>query len=243
MDAGTPTKEKNEVIFVKLREKITFYILLMLSMLVISSAAYAADLLPNPDRKGSVTVMMKDQGKPVAGGQLKLYQIADVKNDGVNLTFEYVSDFKDCREALTDLKREKIAENIASYAIKNELPYRSLEIDENGRAYADNLTIGLYLIAQDQPAKGYAPVNSFFVMIPVAEKNGLIYDVDATPKVGTLIPDSPKPTDTPAPTPTPTTPPGPLPQTGQVWWPLPFLILSGICFFILGCAMKRNKDS
>lgn len=33
-----------------------------------------------------------------------------------------------------------------------------------------------------------------------------------------------------------------LPQTGQLWWPLPVLILLGIIFFVVGVRMNRNEE-
>lgn len=73
---------------------------------------------------------------------------------------------------------------------------------------------------------------------------------------------SPGTTTTPTPTPTTTNPPtkttntpgkpanhvttlektvGKLPQTGQLWWPLPLLIAAGAALIIGGCLMKKKK--
>ena len=45
------------------------------------------------------------------------------------------------------------------------------------------------------------------------------------------------------------TPPGPtdpakpsLPQTGQVWWPVPVLLMCGLLFIIIGLICRRRSD-
>lgn len=47
------------------------------------------------------------------------------------------------------------------------------------------------------------------------------------------------PTPTPAPTPTPTPDKPKLPQTGQLWWPVPLLMVCGLLCLIVGAAMKK----
>jgi len=41
--------------------------------------------------------------------------------------------------------------------------------------------------------------------------------------------------------PTPTLPPK-LPQTGQVWWPVPLLISGGIVLILLGVVRRRGDE-
>ena len=49
------------------------------------------------------------------------------------------------------------------------------------------------------------------------------------------------PTDTDEPT-TPATPTGPiLPQTGQLWWPVPALIAAGLLLVVLGLLRRRSE--
>ena len=52
------------------------------------------------------------------------------------------------------------------------------------------------------------------------------------------IPDEPTPTTKPD---TPTTPGKPtLPQTGQLWWPVPVLIAAGLLFIVIGLLRRRG---
>lgn len=54
---------------------------------------------------------------------------------------------------------------------------------------------------------------------------------------------SPTPTPTVSPSPTPTNTPVPtLPQTGQLWWPVPVLVWMGLVLIILGLVRRRSDD-
>ena len=54
----------------------------------------------------------------------------------------------------------------------------------------------------------------------------------------------PRPTCTPKPTkkPRPTKDPSVLPQTGQLWWPVPALMSSGVLLVMLGLIRRRGDD-
>jgi len=48
--------------------------------------------------------------------------------------------------------------------------------------------------------------------------------------------------DEPGPTPPPDTPPGKLPQTGQMWWPVPMLVSIGLLFIVIGLIRRRGNN-
>ena len=48
--------------------------------------------------------------------------------------------------------------------------------------------------------------------------------------------------DTPTPTPTPIPPEKKLPQTGQLWWPVPALLCAGLLCVALGIARRKEND-
>ena len=55
------------------------------------------------------------------------------------------------------------------------------------------------------------------------------------------IPDDPTPEAPLPPDPTKPTPSGPtLPQTGQVWWPVPFLLMTGLLLLAVGLFRRRT---
>lgn len=82
-------------------------------------------------------------------------------------------------------------------------------VDEEGYADFTKLPQGLYLVMQTEASHGYEAIKPFLVSIPLPDGDSWIYDVDATPKVGATIPDTPEtPPDTPeTPPDTPDTPP------------------------------------
>lgn len=65
------------------------------------------------------------------------------------------------------------------------------------------------------------------------ERNGITFVI-----TNTALPDEPKP-------PKPSTPDKPsLPQTGQLWWPVPILLLVGLMLVVIGLFLrKRSKDN
>lgn len=51
---------------------------------------------------------------------------------------------------------------------------------------------------------------------------------------------TPKPTSKPTPTPTPKPPT--LPQTGQMWWPVPVLLCAGLMLIVIGLLRRRSAE-
>jgi LPXTG-motif cell wall-anchored protein len=52
------------------------------------------------------------------------------------------------------------------------------------------------------------------------------------------VPDEPSSTKKPKPTPPPEKPK--LPQTGQLWWPIPMLVCAGLLLIIIGLLRRRR---
>ena len=117
---------------------------------------------------------------------------------------------------------------------------------ENGACEFADLTPGLYLVMQTAASEGGVKINPFLVSIP--GENGS-YDIVATPKKGIEVPPTTTPKTTPTPTPgkpgTPGTPSSGsktvLPQTGQLWWPVPVLCGIGLALLVGGAVLKRKK--
>ncbi len=59
-----------------------------------------------------------------------------------------------------------------------------------------------------------------------------------------LVTNTATPETPPTPTPTPTPPSGKkLPQTGQLWWPVPVLAAAGLAFLVVGALVRRRRDN
>lgn len=100
----------------------------------------------------------------------------------------------------------------------------------DGTVRFDALEQGLYLVVQSGEFSNGETFAPFLVSLPDADGN---LTVDATPKM------SLKPTPSPNPTPTPT-PGKKLPQTGQLWWPVPVLAFVGLVSFAIGWLRKKH---
>ena len=225
----------------KLRIRLLMYMLVCF-MSIVPVNAYATEVMVPSEPKGSISVTIRDKNGPVAGGNLLVYQVLSVAVEEGEYYFGYTEAFEDCEVVLTELDADKInsgelAASYADYIKEKKIEGQSIAVDESGKAVAENLELGLYLILQNEAAKGYAPINPFLVLIPVIDGDNLIYDVDATPKVGTVTEEPDKPDDNP-----PSKPPGKLPQTGQLWWPVPILAVVGILFFAIGWKRRSNNS-
>lgn len=188
------------------------------------------------DRTGSILVTMEYEDEPVAGGSMTLYHVAVPVWQEDKYIFEYTNDFSDCLLSLDDLATQGAANDFVEYAIDHDLLGKKKEINEDGEVLFEDVKLGLYLLVQEDAAKGYFAASPFLISVPMNADEGWIYDVDATPKVA--LEREPEPS-------TPPTPPD-IPQTGQLKWPIPVLIVAGLALFAIGWALcfagRKRKD-
>lgn len=174
-------------------------LLLMLCLMVCCGlSAFATSANIQLDRTGTITVNLYDSqnDKPLSGGELTLYKVADVKRENGDLSFEYCGDFDGCGIELGDLTDSTLASRLQEY-LPQSAEGTAQTIDENGSVTFADLELGLYLVVQTKASAGYKPVNSFLVSLPMAEDGSWNYDVDASPKVGAYNPEEPDTPPTP----------------------------------------------
>ena len=224
--------------------------LLFLLALPLSAAAHA---VPDESRNGhcSITVSMTYQGKAVRGGTLALYKVGDVAEDGGNYSFVPAEEIQADIPKFGDIESPDLAGKLCKLESKLT-PVTDLhkKVGEDGNATFSDLTFGLYLVVQKTAASGYRKTAPFLVSVPYLYADEYQYDVTSQPKTDLEreVPTKPtgpttKPTKPTDPTTKPTKPTGPttkpttssgggkkLPQTGQLWWPVPVLACAG-----LGC--------
>ena len=133
--------------------------------------------------------------------------------------------------------------------------------DANGDLTLRGLEPALYLVLRTSAAPGNVRyrMDPLLVSVPLPQDGCLTYEVTITPKFAgegpaeTPAPPaatpspapgaSPAPTAAPTPAPQPTAAPGPaLPQTGQLNWPIPLLLVAGAALFMLGLALRRKQE-
>lgn len=210
-------------------------LLALLLLLCLPLSAAAAHPVPDLTRKGSITITMKYKGKPVSGGTLALYRVGDVHEDDGNYSFVPVKGL----EALdySDIQSPDLAKAAAKAVEEKKIAaVKTVTIGSSGTAEFSDLALGLYLVAQKTAASGYKMTASFLVSVPYLEDGAYVYNVKADPKTDLEREVKPTPTEKPS------TPSGggKLPQTGQLWWPVPVLICMGLGCIAVGLIHRRE---
>lgn len=206
--------------------------------------AYAHEV-PDMTKKGYIHITMQMNGEAVPGGTLTLYRAGVVDEDDGNYSFVPEEAFREWgdafgegnsfREAYSFGEEDffekgdsaRLAERLAEYVREQGMTGTTRKIGADGTVLFADLELGLYLLVQDAAAEGYNKAAPFLVGVPMTENESYIYDVDASPKVEL--------TKAPAEPEQPETPTGPkLPQTGQLNWPIPLLVVMGLCLLSAG---------
>ena len=213
--------------------------LLFLLGLPLSAAAHA---VPDESRNGhcSITVSMTYKGKAVRGGKLALYKVGDVAENDGNYSFVPVEAIRGDIPEFGDIESPELAGKLAKLEKKlTPVTADPVTVGKDGKATFSNLTFGLYLAVQKTAASGYRKIAPFLVSVPYLYRDEYQYELTSQPK--TDLEQEVKPTS----------PPssggggGKLPQTGQLWWPVPLLICAGLGCIAVGLFRRRedrNED-
>lgn len=225
----------------QLRKRLMALCFIMLFLCSWGYTAYAHEV-PDLSKKGSILVTMTYDGKTVPGGTLTLYPVGAIKEDDGNYSFALTGDFVGSGADLSDCSSDRLAKELANYAGTKKLPGTMGTIGKDGVVSFSNLTLGLYLLVQEDAADGYNKVDPFLVSVPMNENGAYIYEVNASPKVEVT-----KDTRV-SPTPTTSAPKTPevskdaiLPQTGQLNWPIPVLVILGLGLFSIGWLLRFGR--
>ena len=213
--------------------------LLFLLGLPLSAAAHP---VPDESRNGhcSITVSMTYKEKAVRGGKLALYKVGDVAENNGNYSFVPVKEIQADIPEFGDIQSPELAGKLAKLEKKlTPVTADPVTVGKDGKATFSDLTFGLYLVVQKTAASGYGKTKPFLVSLPYLYEGEYQYDVASQPK--TDLEREVKPT----------APPssggggGKLPQTGQLWWPVPVLACAGLGCIAVGLFRRRedrNED-
>lgn len=210
--------------------------LLALPLLLCLPLSAAAHAVPDESQDGhcSITITMTYKGKAVPSGTLALYKVGDVVEDDGNYSFVPVEAIKADISEFGDIQSADLAEKLAKLEKKlTSVTAKPVTIDKKGTATFSDLKFGLYLVVQKTAASGYGKTSPFLVSVPYLYKDEYKYNVTSQPK--TDLEREVKPT----------TPPssgggGKLPQTGQLWWPVPVLVCAGLGCIAVGLIRRRE---
>ena len=207
--------------------------LILLLCLPLSAAAHA---VPDESQNGhcSITITMTYKGKAVPGGTLALYKVGDVVEDDGNYSFVPVKAIQADIPKFGDIQSPDLAGKLAKLEKKlTSVTAKPVTIDKKGTATFPNLRFGLYLVVQKTAASGYGKTSPFLVSVPYLYKDEYKYNVTSQPK--TDLEREVKPTPPPS-----SGGGGKLPQTGQLWWPVPVLICMGLGCIAVGLIRRRE---
>ena len=214
--------------------------LLLLLELPLSAAAHP---VPDAQKDGqcSITVTMTYRGKALPGGTLALYKVGDVAEEDGNYSFVPVEAIWGDFAQFGDIQSPDLAGKLAKLE-KQLTPVTAdpVTVGKDGTATFSNLTFGLYLVVQKTAPAGYGKTAPFLVSLPYLYEGEYQYDVSSQPKTDLEREVPTKPTSPPT-KPTPSSGGGKLPQTGQLWWPVPVLTCGGLGCIVVGL-LRRRRD-
>ena len=190
--------------------------------------------LPDPDRTGSITISLCYDGQVLNSCSLTIRRVGQLVVGGADDQFGLTEPLREDGPALDDLADPALAQALAELAGEKQLPALTAEI-KDGLAIFPDLETGLYLVTQapENACKGFAPIQPFLISMPQWMDETYVYELTASPKVPLVSEPVTKPPATPS-------KPGDstLPQTGQLNWPVPMMILLGLSLFITGWLMR-----
>lgn len=208
-----------------------FSLLLALALLCCLPLTVYAHDVPQERNDCSIELLVRYDGENISGGTLTAVKVGYVDEEDGNYFFSRV--FDDVR--LDDVQTSGAVADLQKFYNTNKGNYdfyrQTVNVTE-GKGTFEGLPTGLYLIFQEKAANGYSKLNPFLVSVPYIENGEYQYHVKASIK--SELEREPEPTDPP-----PTTPDDPwLPQTGQLNWPVPLLVVSGLVLFTVGWALR-----
>lgn len=187
------------------------------------------------------------------GGNLVIYQVADIQTGDNGYYYNVLPDFENAgidfaqytgEEGQKEFEKNNSdwADKLDSYVKDHSIQPDRTEKFNKGYLEINDLSVGLYLIVQTEETDGYEKLNPFLVTLPRVENEEYVYSFDASLKMAVKAketPDNPPAPDKKNTAPTHTG--GKLPQTGQLWWPIPILLAAGAVLIIVGAVRRKNQ--
>lgn len=213
---------------------------MILVLLFLLSIITPIALAESVKKTGSIAVKMTFGGKGILGGNLLVYQVATAVDRDGNQMFILNQEFRqsgltdsDLSQELLQLHNDKNAKALTQ-AVSSATPLSTFDVVSENGITATDLPAGLYLLIQDQAAPGYELMTPFLISIP----NGGQYDVTAFEKMSPLVPKKNE-------TIIPNSPPvndSVLPFTGQLWWPVPLLLITGFSCLLFSFRWRKISE-
>ena len=197
---------------IKVLRRTTAYLLTLLLALFLTTAVGAAEPL-DPDRRGEIQITLKDHHGIVTGGAFTIWQVGELRLDGGVYHYVVTDAFSGSHLTLEKLTDPELPGKFLSWAKRKDFPGQTEEVDREGSVTFQDLDLGVYLVSQTRRSPGYYAAPAFLVTVPFETEDGIVYRVDASPKLELESRPS-KPDPTPKPSSEPLPKPSPKPTEG-----------------------------
>lgn len=223
----------------KLFKKLATVLMCAVILFALPLSAYARRPLVDQNQKGSISMDIMYDGKPVVGGTWTLYHVADIDyDDDGNLIWVKTEIFKGFPGDFNTMDLTVDSPGMRAYIEANDIWYGIEKYPDNGKLVYSDLTPGLYYICQWHNAPGFYRSGAFYITLPFFDGEKYIYDIEADIKTQ-IYPDG---QNYPTPPPSGPTPPPTIPDTGIVQWPVPVFAMCGIMLFAFGWYQFRKGE-
>ena len=176
-------------------------------------------------QKGSLSVVMQNRktNTKIPGGEVVLYQVAEITSKETEIQYEFTNGFENCGLKLDNLEDELLAEKLKAEIGASTVGVAQT-IGADGMAGFSGLEEGIYLVVQTKAANGYEMFSPFLVSLPMRENGQWKYQV-STPKTVSSGKNLR------------------LPYTGQLIWPVPVMAIAGMLLFAVGWSLRKDKKT
>ena len=172
-----------------MKNKISAFLIALVLLCCMPLQVFAAQSVPDLSSKGSITFLMRVDGK-------------DLDNDGEDYFFRLLPSLGGNVLSSKNLTDPAFASNLLVLS-KNAKLDKTVAPISKGKAVFSNLPMGLYLVWQDSndATEGYSPIQPFLISIPQLDGTKYIQDIVSKPKVPIETEPSEPPTPPPPPPP------------------------------------------
>lgn len=235
-------------------KQIVNFILIIVAVFFMSYEVDAFEKI-DTDRLSTLTVICEYEGKPLEGVELSLYHVASLNEYGnatLNPEFEiFTAKVDDFGNEWTKDVAGSLGKAIQDSSVT---PYVSGISGRDGNIRFENLPCGIYFVLGRRFELGNVIIHPevAFESLPgkiyeSSEKEEFSYSYDYSCYLKPMDVEDISATDIPilstnAPTSAPHLGSGKLPQTGQLWWPVPILAMVGLTVFIIGFIKYKNSE-
>lgn len=220
-------------------KRIVSLLVALLALCTLPLAAHAQDI-PQVRDDCTFELLVQYKDVPIDSGDLTAILVGYLDEDDGDYFFRQVFTGERLDSAYvqaTDTPK-KMLEFYNANKDKFDFSRKNIPI-KKGVGKFENMSTGLYLIIQEKACSGYSKLNPFLVSAPYLQDGEYRYSLTA--KIKTELEQEPEPTKPSQ------TPPSKLPQTGQLNWPVPVMVVCGLLLFFCGWVIrfsdKRESDA